>query len=367
MSYETIPKDLKVLIIHNDVSGSTSESELDVLDQVRVVESSLKELGIEYKIIALKNLHQLGRALSAHLDYNVVFNIYENDCDKMDTDYFDVSLPVGTEVFGMGCTGFPTSKLMTVTNKVDTRRVLESNKIPIARGFEVGLLDDRAAFLRGMERTFGAEPAVPFIVKPSCADASEGIVWDKSVFNPPHAATFDAVWARVEEVRRTMEMSVLIEELVGAGELNVSVLCDPEPRIVAVAEIDFTTLNPGLPPIVDYDGKWFPESPMYQSERRLPANITEEARVEVEKICLDSFKAVGGRDFGRVDLRFTYDEKTGKTRFWVLEVNPNPCLSDDAGFPVALEYAGIPFSYFVKVCVMNAYQRHLGYISEDKK
>lgn len=362
MPYETIPKELKVLVIHNDVSGSTSESELDVLDQLRSVENALKELGVEYKVIALKNLHQLGRALSAHLDYNVVFNLYENDCDKIDSDFFDVSLPVGTEVFGMGCTGFSTSKLMAATDKVHTRRVLEQNKIPIARGFEVNLLDDKDAFLAGMERVFGgASTSASLIVKPSCADASEGIVWDKSVFNPPHTVGFDAVWARVEEVRKTMEMPVLIEELVGAGELNVSVLCDPEPRIVAVAEIDFSPLDPGLPPIVDYEGKWTPESPMYKSVRRLPANITEEAHEEVKGICLESFKALGGRDFGRVDLRFTHDKGTGKTQFWVLEVNPNPCISDDAGFPVALEYAKIPFSYFIKVCIMNAYRRHLDY------
>lgn len=365
--YETIPKDLKVLIIHNDVSGSTVESELDVLEEVQGVETALKKLNIEYKVLALKNLHQLGRTLSSHLDYNVVFNLYENDCDKIDSEFFDVSLPVGCEVFGMGCTGFPTSRLIVVTDKVASRGVFERSKIPIARGFEVSLLDDKATFLAGMSRVYGPNPTVPFIVKPSCADASEGIVWDKSVFNPPHPADFASVWERVDEVRRTMGMSVLIEELVGAGELNVSVLCDPEPRIVAVAEIDFSPLGPGLPPIVDYEGKWTPESPMYKSVRVLPANITAEAKTEVEKICLDAFNAVGGRDFGRVDLRFTYDKEQDKTQFWVLEVNPNPCISGDAGFPAALEYAGIPFEEFVKVCVLNAYRRHLEYVEEKKK
>lgn len=364
--YDTIPKDLKVLLVHNDVSGSTSEAELDVLDQVKVVEEALKELNVDYTVASLKNLHKLGQLLSKHQDCNVVFNLYENDVSKIDNqEFFDNNLPTGAEIFGMGCTGFSTAKLVLAIDKAHTRRIFAKHKVPVARGVEVGIGDDKATFLRAMEAVFGSQsPAVPLIVKPSCADASEGIVWDKSVFNAPHSAALDEVWARIEEVRRTMEMPSLVEELVGKGELNVSVLCDPEPRVVAVAEIDFAPLDPGLPPIVDYEGKWTPESPMYKSVRRLPAAITEEARAETVRVCLESFRAVGGRDFGRVDLRFTYDKETGKTSLWILEVNPNPCISNDSGFSVALEYAGIPFSYFVKVCIINAYRRHLSYIEE---
>jgi len=48
------------------------------------------------------------------------------------------------------------------------------------------------------------------------------------------------------------------------------------------------------------------------------------------------------RDYGRVDFRVN---RSGVA--YVLEVNTNPCISPDAGFPAALAQAGIDYDGFV--------------------
>ena len=50
---------------------------------------------------------------------------------------------------------------------------------------------------------------------------------------------------------------------------------------------------------------------------------------------LSAWRAVRGQGYGRVDLRV---DETGQP--WVLEVNPNPDISDDAGLSRMAQAAG---------------------------
>ncbi|MBM1004139.1 MAG: D-alanine--D-alanine ligase, partial [Desulfofustis sp. PB-SRB1] len=54
------------------------------------------------------------------------------------------------------------------------------------------------------------------------------------------------------------------------------------------------------------------------------------------------FQLFGLRDYGRVDLR---RDKDGSLH--VLEINANPCLSPDAGFPAAAGQAGLDYTAMV--------------------
>jgi D-alanine-D-alanine ligase len=61
---------------------------------------------------------------------------------------------------------------------------------------------------------------------------------------------------------------------------------------------------------------------------------------------------MGTRDYARVDMRVNSDEEV-----FVLEVNPNPDLTEGAGFMRSASYGGLSYGMALKKIVMLAYQR----------
>lgn len=365
-------EDLAVLVVHTDVSGSTNPSECDVLDEVAAVCASLARLGVPHAAVPLADPRDLGRTLAAAPVHGragtVVWNLFENTVGRSYSGTFlEAALPVGAAVCGHGCVGADSLALWLTTNKADTRRVLKRAGVRVPRGTNAALgACDAAAFAAQMVRAgLAAAPgevlACDVLVKPTCADGSEGIEWDKSVFRAGGAVA--DVWARVAHLFAAMRMDVLVEELVGDAELNVSLVADPALRVAAVADIDFAPLPPGYPPIVDFDGKWAPESPMYTSVRRLPSVLDAETTRLVHDVAVRAFRAAGMRDYGRVDMRCDLaGTHIAPDRLWVIEVNANPCVTPGSGFHDGLVATGTPFDAFVRSMVVAAYRRSKDYV-----
>ncbi len=61
---------------------------------------------------------------------------------------------------------------------------------------------------------------------------------------------------------------------------------------------------------------------------------------------------MGARDYALVDIRVESNEEVN-----VLEVNPNPDLTEGAGFMRSAHAAGLSYSQALKKIVMFAYQR----------
>jgi D-alanine-D-alanine ligase len=98
--------------------------------------------------------------------------------------------------------------------------------------------------------------------------------------------------------------------------------------MLPIAEIRFEDLPQGTWPIVSYAAKWIPGSPEDEGtvpvcpadlEPQLLRRITDVARTAWEQMC-------GFEGYGRVDLRLNEDGQP-----YVLEVNPTPDLSSNAG------------------------------------
>jgi D-alanine-D-alanine ligase len=159
----------------------------------------------------------------------------------------------------------------------------------------------------------------PAIVKPRFEDASLGM--DRN------SVVDDVAGLRKRVAKIVREFgSAIVEEYVDGREFNVAVMGD---RVLAVSEIQF---SPGLPKIVTYAGKWDPKSSDYRGT--VPV-CPADAPPEVESIALSAVRELGCRGYARVDLRM---DLSG--RIFVLEVNPNPDLSCDAGMARSAKAAG---------------------------
>ena len=114
-------------------------------------------------------------------------------------------------------------------------------------------------------------------------------------------------------------------------------------RVLPLAEIDFSAFSDKQLKLVDYEAKWVKESFGYNNTPRIiPAPLAEPVAEKVRHLALQAWDALGCRGYARVDFRL--DEKDNP---YVLEVNPNPDISPDAGFAAALEAAKIPYEQFV--------------------
>jgi D-alanine-D-alanine ligase len=69
----------------------------------------------------------------------------------------------------------------------------------------------------------------------------------------------------------------------------------------------------------------------------------------ISQVALQAFRAVGGRGYGRVDMRL--DEAD---RPYVLEVNCNPCLDEGMGIARSAERGGIPFPQLLQLILRAA-------------
>jgi D-alanine-D-alanine ligase len=83
-----------------------------------------------------------------------------------------------------------------------------------------------------------------------------------------------------------------------------------------------------------------------------PARLSRRALRRVQRAALDAYRVTGCRDYARLDLRLTPDEHP-----FVLEVNPNPDLTEGVSFMESAENAGYEFDAALARLVAMALER----------
>jgi D-alanine-D-alanine ligase len=148
---------------------------------------------------------------------------------------------------------------------------------------------------------------------------------------------------------------VLAEEYIDGRELNVGVIANHTGTLetLPISEITFDQVPEGLPKIVSYEAKWVEDSPLYRSTLPVcPAKLENTLAEETRRIAIAAATAIGLRDYGRVDLRVDSQD-----RIFVLEANPNPDISEDAGFMRAAHASGRSYAGTINEILERAIER----------
>jgi D-alanine-D-alanine ligase len=172
-------------------------------------------------------------------------------------------------------------------------------------------------------------------VKPRCEDGSHGLS-ARSVCGTAQEALKQAA-----EIAALWRQDCLIEEFLPGREFNVGVLFDG--LVLPPSEIVYK-LPTGLPNLVTFEAKWVRDS-VYDrgTPVRVPAeNVCDALLGRLRWLALHAWRALGCRDYARVDLRL---DGAGEPR--ILEVNPNPDISPDAGLARAAEAGGICYDELI--------------------
>ena len=189
-------------------------------------------------------------------------------------------------------------------------------------------------------RLYTADPAgepglpYPLVVKPANEDGSAGITEDSVV------ADLAGLRRQVKWLREGFRQDSLVEEFVDGREFNVGVLgngtaADPY-RSLPPAELVYR--NPRWR-LCTYESKWDTTHPSYAEIAPVcPAEAPPETAARLSEITLECARIFGLAGYARVDFRMNAEGE-----LFVLEVNPNPDISPDAGMARAARAAGIPY------------------------
>ncbi len=136
---------------------------------------------------------------------------------------------------------------------------------------------------------------------------------------------------------------VILEKFVRGKEVAVSVLGAERARALPPVEI---TPKKGH---FDFQAMYT----MGATEYFIPARLPDELAKKVQSLALQAHKALGCRDFSRVD--FIVEAKTDTP--YVLELNTIPGLTETSLFPMAAAHAGVDFTDLIGKIIVAALKR----------
>ncbi|HPW16866.1 MAG TPA: ATP-grasp domain-containing protein [Candidatus Aminicenantes bacterium] len=307
-------------------------SEESVAEMARQAQEAVLSLGLGATLVPLQRslLNFMSRV--RELNPDALVNLCEGYYGR---PQWESNVAGMFELLGLSFTGNGAKTLALCQDKFRAKAVLKAAGLPTAPA---------------QLMTTGEEPLelrFPLIVKPNAEDASLGVY--------PESVVRDEESLR-RQVRRCLDsyrQPVLVEAFIDGREFNVSVMENGRARALPVSEIDFSAMPEDTPRILGYDAKWFEDHPLYQKTPPVcPAPIDDGLRAGLQGLAEAAFRTMGCRDYARIDFRMD-----ARGRPFILEVNPNPDISTNAGYARALAAAGIEYAAFWGAMIDNALKR----------
>lgn len=324
----------RIVVLYNtdydaEQATLTGPDVTSVRDSAKAITRALAECGHTVELTGVHGVEVY--AVLAHVreqKFDLLFNL----CESMDNNSLNEPTFAGLlDLFGIRYTGADLLALASCLHKQRTKDILVAHGVPTP---PYRYLVDEISL---------ADPALdaldyPWFVKLAHEDASLGITEANVVRDGA------ALRARSRELMHEYKQAVIAERYVEGREINVTVMGNGrDARTLPLHEIDFAAMPSDRPRIVSYAAKWEEGHVDYAGTKPVPLRAaTPELVAAVEQVALAAYRAIELRDYGRVDLRV---DGTGQP--WVIDVNPNPDISPDAGVTRAAAAAGMTYPQLV--------------------
>jgi D-alanine-D-alanine ligase len=224
----------------------------------------------------------------------------------------DGAMQGALEWLGIPYTGSGVLASALTMDKLKTKRVV------VGAGYaapEYAVLSSPADLPGALDRI-----GLPLMVKPASQGSSVGITKVKTAADLPRA------YAEA----RAIDPIVFAERFISGEEYTVGVLQDhglPSIRIKPATEF------------YDYEAKYFRNDTQYHC----PSGLTADAEAELQAAALGAFRVTDCVGWGRVD--FMRDPASEK--FYFIEINTTPGMTDHSLVPMAARQSGIDFEELV--------------------
>ncbi|MFA5770408.1 MAG: ATP-grasp domain-containing protein [Patescibacteria group bacterium] len=312
------------------------EADFDDPETTKLQIKYLKKLG--YKIFPIEaNEKAYFKLYRLKNKIDLVFNVSEG----LHGQDREAQIPAMLEMLKIPYTGSPPLTQAIILNKAKTKEILIANKIPTLQYQLLSSGKDR------LRKTFD----YPLMVKPVSEGSSAGITNKSVVYNEIE------LYKQVDYIINTFNEQALVEPYLEGREFSVALLGNP-PQIFPILESDHSMLPKKYMPYDSLEVKWFYELETSGNHLKCPAKIPLNLEKKINKICLELWKALGIRDWCRIDIRC--DKKNNP---YVLEVNSPPGCTppehDPASyFPMIARTVGIDYENLLKRIIETALKRY---------
>lgn len=299
-------------------------AEFDFVGTIDAIDGALRSLGHETERVG--NVRALARRLADGARWDLVFNTAEG----VRGFGREAQVPALLEAFELAYTfSDPLASALTL-HKGMAKRVLRDAGVPTAPFHVVG---DEAEL---------AAVALPFplFVKPVAEGTAKGIDAGSRVTEPGAlAARCRLIWAKYAQ-------PALVEPFLPGREFTVGVL-GAGAAALAIGTLELKLRASAEPGVYSYLNK-------EHSEERVDLPLADtEAAAKVEPVALAAWRALGGRDAGRIDLRL---DAAGEPM--VLELNPLPGLHPThSDLPILWSALGRGYEALIEAIVASAAAR----------
>ena len=245
------------------------------------------------------------RLLDARVD--LLFNMAEG----LSGPSREAQVPAIAEFLGVRYTASDPLTLAIALHKGRTKEILRQRGVATPPFVLVESFKDLA-------RLDGAE--YPLFLKPVWEGSSKGIHSSNRV------ETARAAKAKAEHLLAAYRQPVLAEAYLPGQEFTVAILGnEPDIRCLPAIRYRFETLPKGALPVMGYEAKWVWDT-LETSLQVLecPAQVDGALNQLIQSTALAAYRALGCRDWARVDLRLDAQSVPH-----VLEINPLPGIIPD--------------------------------------
>ena len=233
----------------------------------------------------------------------------------------DGSLQGVLEFLGIPYTGSGVLASALAMDKVRTKKLWSAEGLPTAPHAVL----TRDSDLKAVAKKLG----LPLFVKPSSEGSSVGMTKVK------RAADLDEAFAAAVNY----DPVVIAEKFIDGPELTAGILGS---RVLPLIRIETPR------EFYDYQAKYFTDDTRYL----IPSGLATKKEAQLQALCLDAFRALGCRGWGRVDLML---DRRGRP--FLLEINTAPGMTGHSLVPMAAKAVGLGYE---DLCVKILEGAHVG-------
>jgi D-alanine-D-alanine ligase len=280
---------------------------------------------------------------------DIVFNIAEG----LHGPNRESHVPAICEFFDVPYSGSDPFTLSLCLHKARTKEFLSVRGIRTAPFTLIESENDLADYLAGKPaRLPWPSASAPVFLKPVQEGSSKGITERNFV------RSREELDEQCRFLLETYAQPVIAESFLPGAEFTCGVLGNgPAARMLPPVAIDFRSLPEGALPIYGFEAKWVwdtPDQPLDIFE--CPARIDTRLHSAIEDVVLHAYRALGCRDWARIDVRLDADGVPN-----IVEVNPLPGIlpkpEDNSCLPKAARAAGLSYDELIQACLVHAAAR----------
>lgn len=297
-------------------------AEFDKQNTIDSIAEAVRKMGFETEEIG--NVFQLIDALSAGRKWDLVFNIAEG----LYGDGRESVVPAILDQYRIPYVFSGPVILGISLNKYLTRLIVSSAGVPVSPGILISRPEDIT----------GCNLEYPLFIKPVSEGTGKGIT-EKNLLRSP---------AELKEVAEFLltrfQQPALVEEYLPGREFTVGVVGTGD-EAVAVGGMEIICRD-NLPYSVEFKENY------KEFCKYIP--MDNDFAEESKKVALDVWKALGGLDGGRVDVKA---DRNGRICF--MEVNPLAGLHPiDSDLPILSRFSGLQYEELIARIVRSAIKRY---------